>query len=93
MPGNQRFVVNLPPEESNLSPLTEERLASLGLPLAGSHAAEPRAPLDPAQAQAVEIESRQKLWRWLIVVALVVLLFETLLAGKLTRTLQPSPGL
>ncbi|MEI9893718.1 MAG: hypothetical protein WDN28_07405 [Chthoniobacter sp.] len=42
------------------------------------------------QAQAVEIENRQKLWRWLLVAALGVLLLETLFAGKLSRPARGS---
>jgi len=42
------------------------------------------------QAQAVEIENQQKLWRWLLVAALGVLLLETLFAGKLSRTASGS---
>ena len=34
--------------------------------------------------QAAELEQRQKLWRWLIVAALGVLVAETWLAGWLT---------
>jgi len=37
------------------------------------------------QLQNAELESQQKLWRWLIVAALVMLLLETGLAGWLTR--------
>jgi hypothetical protein len=90
-PGTLRFVVNLSPEESNLTPLAGEKLASLGLPLAAPFSAGP-SPRNAAQAQAAELEGRQKLWRWLIVVALGVLLLETLLAGKLTRTIQTVTG-
>jgi hypothetical protein len=32
-----------------------------------------------------ELENQQKLWRWLIVAALVVLMLETWLAGWLTK--------
>jgi len=35
-----------------------------------------------------ELEARQKLWRWLIIAALGVLLVETWLAGWLTRSRQ-----
>jgi hypothetical protein len=37
---------------------------------------------------AAELEQRQKLWRWLMVAALVVLVMETWLAGWLTRRQQ-----
>jgi hypothetical protein len=47
---------------------------------------------DAAKAQAAELENRQKLWRWLVVAALVVLLLETLLAGRLTRLVPSTTG-
>jgi hypothetical protein len=86
-----RFVVNLAPEESRTMPLPEARLASLGVPLAQ----------DPASAtdeekkraghlQATELESRQKLWRWLLVAVLTILLLETLIAGKLSQSVRSS---
>jgi hypothetical protein len=37
------------------------------------------------QLQSSELEQRQKLWRWLLVAALAILLLETWLAGWLTR--------
>ena len=36
-----------------------------------------------------ELEGRQKLWRWLILTAIGVLIVETLLAGRLSR---PTPA-
>jgi hypothetical protein len=41
--------------------------------------------LRESRAEAIEVEQRQKLWRWLIVAALGVLLLETLIAGRLSR--------
>ena len=42
------------------------------------------------QARIFELENRQKLWRWLIVAVLGLLIAETALAGRLAhRTLQP----
>jgi hypothetical protein len=86
LPANVRFAVNVAPEESRLAPLEPERLANLGVPLArAASSLASTATLDPRQAQAVELESRQKLWRWLMAVCFAALLLETLLAGKLTR--------
>ena len=93
MPGTLRFVVNLTPDESKLAPLSSERLSSLGVPLAATpKPASPHALKDAAKAQAAELENRQKLWRWLVVAALVVLLLETLLAGRLTRLVPSTTG-
>ena len=37
------------------------------------------------QMRDVELEGQQKLWRWLIAAALVILILETWLAGHLSR--------
>ncbi len=90
-PGTLRFVVNLAPEESRTSPLPLARFTALGVPLPSAIVvAHPPSPQQLAQRQAVEIEGQQKLWRWLIVAALGVLLLETLIAGKLSRTVRSS---
>lgn len=84
--GSFQFAVNLDPAESKTAPLALEQLERLGVSVK----------FQPAQTaaqrqrqrqhlQAAELEQRQKLWRWLIVAALVLLVVETLLAGWLTR--------
>ncbi|EDY21532.1 conserved hypothetical membrane protein [Chthoniobacter flavus Ellin428] len=89
-PGTQRFVVNLSPEESRLAPFSAERLLALAVPLRTTHETPVETARREGRAQAVEIENQQKLWRWLIVAALAVLLLETLFAGKLSRTVSGS---
>ncbi len=82
-----RFVVNLAPEESRTMPLLAARLSSLGVPLArdaASPSAEEKKRAD--HLQATELESRQKLWRWLLVAVVSILLLETLIAGKLSHS-------
>jgi hypothetical protein len=85
-PGTLRFVVNLAPDESRLAPLPPERLISLGMPLRTGRETPAEIARREGQAQATEIESQQKLWRWLLIAALGLLLLETLFAGKLSRT-------
>ena len=81
-----RFAVNLDPAESKTTPLLSEELERLGLPLKHSSRDAPRLSDQQKQhLQAAELESRQKLWRWLLVTALVILLGETWLAGWLTK--------
>ncbi len=87
-PGNERFVVNLSPDESKLAPLDSARLAALGVPMRTS-ALTVASVAAQNEIHAGELESRQKLWRWLIVFALAVLLMETLLAGRLSGTPAP----
>lgn len=85
-PGTLRFVVNLSPDESRLTPLPPDRFTSLGVPVQTKHETPAEVARREGQAQATEIESQQKLWRWLLVAALGLLLLETHFAGKLSRT-------
>jgi hypothetical protein len=94
-PINRRFVVNLPPEESRLAPLPADRFTALGVPLQLPQLDPQTAAKRAATAQAVELEGRQKVWRWLIATALGVVLLETLIAGKLSganrSSIVPTP--
>ena len=89
-----QFAVNLDAAESKTAPLPIEELERLGLPVKTVSATTARQiEQKRLRLQSVELENRQKLWRWLIVSALVVLLMETLLAGSLTRrTLTHEPA-
>ncbi|MDR3401303.1 MAG: BatA domain-containing protein [Chthoniobacter sp.] len=89
-PGTQRFVVNLAADESRLAPFSSERLIALGVPVHTAHETPEETARREGHAQAVEIENQQKIWRWLLVAALGVLLLETLFAGKLSRTASGS---
>jgi hypothetical protein len=81
-----RFAVNLAPEESKTLPLAGEPLEKLGVPIR----VQPLATAEQlaqkqAQLRSVELESNQKLWRWLIVATLVILIVETWIAARLSR--------
>ena len=82
----KQFAVNLAPAESKTNPLTLEELQQLGVPL---KLIEPDHTKQIArrvqQLQAAEMENQQKLWRWLILAALAIVLAETWLAGRLSR--------
>lgn len=81
-----RFAVNLAPEESRTAPLATEQLEKLGVPLKPPPVATPeQIARRQAQLKAAELESTQKLWRWLIVATLVVLIAETWVAARLSR--------
>jgi hypothetical protein len=81
-----QFAVNLDPAESKTAPLALEQLERLGVAVKfqPTQTAAQRQ-RQQQHLQAAELEQRQKLWRWLIVAALVLLVMETLLAGWLTR--------
>lgn len=83
--GSQRFAVNLDPIESRTAPLPVEELERLRVPLKTEEPATPRTPAAKQQLLNAELENKQKLWRRLVVAALVVLLMETWLSARLTR--------
>jgi hypothetical protein len=80
-----RFAVNLDAAESRTAPLPADDLERLGAPMAPPVATPVRAPAQKVRLQNSELENRQKLWRWFLVAALAVLLFETWLAGRTAR--------
>jgi hypothetical protein len=90
----QLFAVNISADESRTAPMELERLEQLGVPLRSvvieneKRAAEQRAVLE-----ATELENRQKLWRWLLAAAVVILFAESWLAGRLSRSSsEPAPA-
>jgi hypothetical protein len=88
-----RFAVNLPPAESRTDPLTTDALEAADVRLTGnSSAAVEQANADrERQLQNRELEQQQKLWRWLLIAAVAVLIVETLLAGRLTGLRRSQP--
>jgi len=82
-----RFAVNVAAAESNTAPLDLEQLEQLGVPLGQNSSREKRAE-QLRQQRDIELESRQKVWRWLIVAALGVLILETWLAGRAARQIR-----
>ncbi len=81
----QRFAVNLDPTESRTAPLSVDDLEKLGVPVKPQPTLAANPATKPGQLHAAELEQRQKLWRWLLVAAIVVLLLETAVAGWTTR--------
>lgn len=83
----RQFAVNLSADESRTTPGSVDQLAKLGVPLKGN---ETRLTAAAAASQSVlsqkhELEGRQKLWRWLIAGALLTLIAEMVLSGRLMR--------
>jgi hypothetical protein len=76
-----RFAVNLDPAESDTATMDIERLEQYGLRL-GKQAKQSEEMERERQLRDTELEDRQKIWRWLIVVVLCVVTFETWLAGR-----------
>jgi hypothetical protein len=80
-----RFAVNMDSAESKTAPLSADELERLGLPMKAREIELSKQVEVRQNMHNTELESRQKLWRWLIAAALVVLMGETWLAGWLTR--------
>ncbi|MSU34080.1 MAG: VWA domain-containing protein [Pedosphaera sp.] len=81
-----RFAVNVDPMESRTRQVGMDELPRVAAVVAaGGVARQAIANQSKTQEIAIEIESRQKLWRWALVAALLVLLMETLAAGWMTR--------
>jgi len=80
-----RLAVNLPSAESLTAPLPEDELERLGAPVARAAPDAARETERRVRLQNAELEARQKLWRWLLVAVLGIVLVETLLAGWSAR--------
>ena len=78
------FAVNLDPAESATAPMPPESLERVGL---GTPAKSLAAPAASARETGflAGLERDQRLWRWLLVAALAVVLFETWLAARTSR--------
>jgi len=78
------FAVNLAAAESNTAPLAAETLQQLGCRLSSGEAPQLSDQLR-RQMRDVELEGRQKLWQWLVLTVVGVLIVETFVAGRLSR--------
>jgi hypothetical protein len=81
--------VNIPLDESRISPLSEDELARLGMPI-GPASEEPIAATRIHQRQLLraELENSQKLWRWFLLGALGIACVEIILAGILSPSVK-----
>lgn len=84
--------VNLPPSESMTVARDNSALKQLGVSL-GTTAAEELSQDQTRQLRDVELEGRQKMWRWLLLMALALLAAETWLAAvqQQREPVLPSP--
>jgi hypothetical protein len=82
--GPQQFAVNVDPLESRTAPVSVETLEQLGCRLVGGTSLADN-DHERLHLQDVQLENRQKLWQWLIVSALGLLVAETWLAGRATK--------
>lgn len=81
---SQRFALNLPAAESRTSRMSTELLEQEGIQLGTMTTATEKVEKE-RQRRDQELESRQKLWRWMLLLALLSLVAETLLAAFFAR--------
>lgn len=81
--------VNLSPDESRTAPIAVEELEQWGVKL-GTKPVSDEMVARQRQLQIAELENKQKLWQWLIVTVLGILLLETVVAGRLARRTAPA---
>ena len=78
------FAVNLDPTESRTDVMSVDQLSALGvntgMQLASAEEFEQRRKL-----LDIELENRQKIWKWLVLGAIALIIGETWLAGKTDR--------
>ncbi len=83
--GETRVIaVNLPPEEGRIHPMEPQKLAEAGVKLAGGggDAGAVMTAEEKQRLDAGEEEARQRMWLWVLVSLLAVLVWETWLAGR-----------
>ena len=91
--GNSVFAVNMDRAESDSAVLTQEQLEGLGVDFGQTTSADDTVSV-MQNLKDIELENSQKLWKWLIVAALLFIVLETWLAGRTERrTLQTDSNL
>jgi hypothetical protein len=85
--GADSVAVNLAPAESDTAPMQMEQLEQLGVKR-GVDLTRAERLRRIRQQRDTELEGRQKVWRWLLVACLVLLIGETLWAARAARPAQ-----
>ncbi|RMF45442.1 MAG: VWA domain-containing protein [Planctomycetota bacterium] len=80
----QAIAVTIPPGESRVTPVDKAIFEQMGVRMGRVQSDQQRRE-QARQLQVAELEQKQKLWRWLILAGLLVLVAETALAGWLAR--------
>lgn len=80
-----RIAVNIPPDESKTAPVSSELLLAAGVPIESYSAMQISQPANSQSTRQLmnqELESQQKLWKWILLAAITILFIETGLAAK-----------
>ncbi|QDV26158.1 BatA domain-containing protein [Aureliella helgolandensis] len=82
--GKEQVAVQVPAAESQVLPLDQNVLEQYSVVL-GEVEAEADRQQDARQLKVEELENKQRLWQWLLVLGLCVLALETVVAGRLAH--------
>jgi hypothetical protein len=88
----QEFAVNVPPSESITQPLQSDELERYGVQL-GAHDGADLVEANQRQQKDVELEGRQRLWRWILLGVLGLIAMESALSGYLRRRTVSTSGI
>jgi hypothetical protein len=83
------YAVNVAASESKTTPMDADQLEQLGVQLGLSQSVE-ASPTERRRLRDIELEKRQKIWRWLLAATLIVLIGETWLGGLFARSNAPA---
>jgi hypothetical protein len=83
------IAVNTDPLEGRLQPLTADSLETLGVPLSAPPSVAAQDRKRQVELKNSELEGRQKLWLWVMLGTMLLLLVESLVAWGAARKAQP----
>jgi hypothetical protein len=79
-----QIAVNLDPSESQTATMPVDQVSALGVEV-GTHSTTDQEVEQQRQLLDFELENRQKLWKWLILGAIGLIMAESWLAGRTDR--------
>ena len=79
-----KIAVNIDPSESQIDLMPVDQLSALGVQL-GTHNTSEEEIEQQRQLLDFELENRQKIWKWLVLGAIGLIIAESFLAGKTDR--------
>ena len=80
-----KIAVNIDPSESQIETMPADQISALGVEV-GTHNTTQEEVEQQRFLQDFELENRQKLWKWLVIGALALIIAESWLAGRTDRS-------
>ena len=79
------MAVNIDPSESQIDTMPVDQISALGVEV-GTHNTTQEEVEQQRVLRDFELENRQKLWKWLVVGAIALIIAESWLAGRTDRS-------